>query len=38
MKLKRIMNEVVKEVADEEGIPEHEVWKVLSRIKERIDR
>jgi len=33
MKLRNILKEVIKEIAEEEGIPEKEVWKVLYRIR-----
>lgn len=38
MRLKKIVREVVREVAEEEGIPEDGVWRILCRIRERIDR
>jgi len=36
MKLRKILKEVVKEVAEEEGIPESEIWRILPRIKDKI--
>jgi len=35
VKLWEILIQAIREVAEEEGIPEEEIWKVIPKVKER---